>query len=99
MSEHCSPITAATSLQQYRTGVANGWFGRWFQKVKWRWQRNKMIATLTEFDNSLLADIGITRGEITHAVDGLLQEGRNARRNKIKSAELAQSEVRPKMAA
>lgn len=51
--------------------VANGPLRRWLRAALKKWQRRKMIASLSSLDDRTLHDIGIHRSEIARAVDGL----------------------------
>lgn len=56
--------------------VANGPLRRWLRAALKKWQRRKMIASLSSLDDRTLHDIGIHRSEIARAVDGLDGIGR-----------------------
>lgn len=53
----------------------DGFFHRLMDRVNKYRIRRKTIAALNSLDDHMLADIGITRGEITQAVDGLVHRG------------------------
>ena len=86
-------------LNQGRTVAATGTVGRWLADIVKRWQRNQVIARMHKLDDRRLADIGITRGEITQAVDGILNDHRTAEDDRIDGAKLARPEEQPKLAA
>jgi uncharacterized protein YjiS (DUF1127 family) len=78
------PIVYATAARRHQAralaealGAAwrglRGWFAR-------RSERRQAIAQLSALDPRLLADIGLRRGDIELAVDGLLADPRLARR-------------------
>lgn len=57
--------------QHLVTHSSNGPLRRWLRAAIKKWQRRKMIASLSSLDDRTLHDIGIHRSEITRAVDGL----------------------------
>lgn len=47
-----------------------GGIRKWLRAAYRNWQRNKLIAAFQSLDDTILRDIGISRGEIHSIVDG-----------------------------
>lgn len=99
MTKQLNLTNLASAPKHSRADAAKVAVAGWVARAFNRWQRNKMISIMHGFDDRLLADIGVKRGEIAQAVDGILNEGRRAKQIEIDNAKLAQSEEQPKMAA
>ncbi|MCA9129197.1 MAG: DUF1127 domain-containing protein [Planctomycetales bacterium] len=99
MTEHLHLAGVATASKPTRLHALRLAFARWIATAFKRWQRNRLISTMQGFDDRVLADIGVKRGEIAQAVDGILNDDRKAKELEIDNARLARSEEQLQAAA
>jgi hypothetical protein len=76
-------VAGSRALRWGLTGLAALVRGRLLQPLARRSERRRAIGRLAELDDRLLADIGLRRGDIALAVDGLLTDPRVKRREPV----------------
>jgi uncharacterized protein YjiS (DUF1127 family) len=77
---HHAPGSSVIDLAARGAGALARRVGALFAELRCRRERAAAIRELRAWDDRLLKDIGLTRGEIRAAVDGELVRGRPARR-------------------
>jgi uncharacterized protein YjiS (DUF1127 family) len=80
-------------------GVAALMWRQLLEPLARRSERRRAIGGLAELDDRLLADIGLRRGDIALAVDGLLADARLTRRTPAVTEQLLEGERCPVPAA
>ena len=81
------------------SGLAALMWRRLLEPLARRLERRRAIGRLAELDDRLLADIGLRRGDIALAVDGLLADARLTRRTPVATEQLLEGERCPVPAA
>lgn len=71
MSNHLKTQTQSRSPIGYGIAAKLAYLQRSIIALSRRWERRRAIAELGRLDDRLLADIGISRGQIPQVVDGL----------------------------
>lgn len=71
MTDHLKIQTQSRFQLRYRVGARLELLRRQISLLSQRWQRGRAIAELERLDDRLLADIGISRGQIPQVVEGL----------------------------
>jgi uncharacterized protein YjiS (DUF1127 family) len=86
MSDHLKIQTRSRFPLRYRTAGKPGLLRSQIILLSRRWLRRRATAELERLDDRLLADIGISRGQIPQVVDGLCRPQPRRPERDIRSA-------------